>query len=166
MPSQGGKPSLPLLPRSQVSTALWTQLFPSPSIPVLPQSPAVSAAQQAQLACGNTFLVHIFLCPFPPAHPASRGAWESFCAPERARGGVWNYQQLLDSAEYQSQALGSPHCCSSPGEAEANKLALKGLSPFLPCIQHHTFLSLSHCRVGTGLPGVAWRRAEQGVSVV
>ncbi|KAM9276135.1 serine hydrolase-like protein 2 isoform 6-T6 [Cariama cristata] len=46
------------------------------------------------------------------AHPASRGAWQSFCAPERARCGVWDHQQLPDSAEHQSQALRSPHCCS------------------------------------------------------
>ncbi|XP_075009738.1 serine hydrolase-like protein 2 isoform X2 [Calonectris borealis] len=40
------------------------------------------------------------------AHPASGGAWKSFCAPERARGGVWDHQQLPDGAEHQSQALG------------------------------------------------------------
>lgn len=39
------------------------------------------------------------------AHPASRGAWESLCAPERARGGIWDHQQLPDSTEHQGQTL-------------------------------------------------------------
>ncbi|XP_074727088.1 serine hydrolase-like protein 2 isoform X1 [Strix uralensis] len=77
-------------------------------------TPGTAQARQRKSLCESpTGGIRVFP---QRAHPASRGAWESFCAPERARGGVWDHQRLPDSAEHQSQALRIPHCCSSPGE--------------------------------------------------
>uniref|UniRef100_A0A8C5JIS6 Serine hydrolase like 2 n=1 Tax=Junco hyemalis TaxID=40217 RepID=A0A8C5JIS6_JUNHY len=60
--SQGRKSTLLLLPKSQVSTALWTQLFPGPPISVLPHCPVPSyECHTAVCASGNTFLVHILI---------------------------------------------------------------------------------------------------------
>lgn len=76
-----------LLPKSQVSTALWTHLFPGLSIFVLPHLPCpfpgVSHSEQC-VPEGTLSWSTSSLCPFPSAHPTSRSAWESFCAPERA----------------------------------------------------------------------------------